>query len=258
MAYVQEKSVYIILVGDFETSSLSCEKGAITQITFEALRSDTLEPIGVFNKYVYPYKKRVINPDKVKTTKSKRAVDAPIELELMEYSPKALQVTGITMEKLYEEGEQLDDVATSFIKWIKDIEIPGVKTGKPLMCGYNFTFDVGFLLQMFEYTGTTEAASKLLLGDKFSSKGNTVWIPKFIDLMPLSRAIVNDRDDVPSTNLETITGLFGIENDDAHNALHDVEVTRQLLSVYIQKIRSEGGGEIEIKKGEKDRVHFRI
>ena len=258
MAYVQEKSVYIIITSDLETSGLSPDKNAITQITAEALRSDTLEPIGVFNKYVYPYKKRVINPDKTKTTKSKRAVDATEEGELLEYNPKALQVTGITMEKLYEEGEQLDDVATSFIKWIKDIEIPGVKTGKPLMCGYNFTFDVGFLLQMFEYTGTTEAASKLLLGDKFSSKGNTVWIPKFIDLMPLSRAIVNDRDDVPSTNLETITGLFGIENDDAHNALHDVEVTRQLLSVYIQKIRSEGGGEIEIKKGEKDRVHFRI
>ena len=258
MAYVQEKSVYIILTVDLESGGLSPDKNAITQITAEALRSDTLEPIGVFNKYVYPYKKRVINPDKTKTTKSKRAVDATEEGELLEYNPKALQVTGITMEKLYEEGEQLDDVATSFIKWIKDIEIPGVKTGKPLMCGYNFTFDVGFLLQMFEYTGTTEAASKLLLGDKFSSKGNTVWIPKFIDLMPLSRAIVNDRDDVPSTNLETITGLFGIENDDAHNALHDVEVTRQLLSVYIQKIRSEGGGEIEIKKGEKDRVHFRI
>ena len=258
MAYVQEKSVYVILVIDSETGGLSPEKNPLTQITAEALRSDTLEPIGVFNKYVYPYKKRVINPDKTKTTKSKRAVDATEEGELLEYNPKALQDTGITMEKLYEEGEQHDDVATSFIKWIKDIEIPGVKTGKPLMCGYNFTFDVGFLLQMFEYTGTTEAASKLLLGDKFSSKGNTVWIPKFIDLMPLSRAIVNDRDDVPSTNLETITGLFGIENDDAHNALHDVEVTRQLLSVYIQKIRSEGGGEIEIKKGEKDRVHFRI
>lgn len=258
MAYVQEKSVYIILTADLETSGLSPDKNAITQITAEALRSDTLEPIGVFNKYVYPYKKRVINPDKVKTTKSKRAVDAPIELELMEYSPKALQVTGITMEKLYEEGEQLDDVGTSFLKWIDCIDIPGEKTGKVLLCGYNFTFDIGFLLQMFDYTGTTEKAAKLILGDKFTSKGNTVWIPKFIDLMPLSRAIVNDRDDVPSTNLETITGLFGIENDDAHNALHDVEVTRQLLSVYIQKIRSEGGGEIEIKKGEKDRVHFRI
>ena len=107
MAYVQEKSVYVILVIDSETSGLSPDKNAITQITAEAFRSDTLEPIGVFNKYVYPYKKRVISPDKVKTTKSKRAVDAPVELELMEYSPKALQVTGITMEKLYEEGEQI-------------------------------------------------------------------------------------------------------------------------------------------------------
>ena len=54
MAYVQEKSVYIILTADLETSGLSPDKNAITQITAEALRSDTLEPIGVFNKYVYP------------------------------------------------------------------------------------------------------------------------------------------------------------------------------------------------------------
>ena len=106
MAYVQEKSVYIIITSDLETSGLSPDKNAITQITAEVLRSDTLEPIGVFNKYVYPYRKRILSTEKTKTTKSKRAVDATEEGELLEYNPKALQVTGITMEKLYEEGEQ--------------------------------------------------------------------------------------------------------------------------------------------------------
>lgn len=62
MAAPKEKSKIITaIVLDFETGCGSCQESGATQLSAHAVRLDTFEVIGKFNRYIKPYNKVDMN-----------------------------------------------------------------------------------------------------------------------------------------------------------------------------------------------------
>ncbi len=69
-------------------------------------------------------------------------VVTPTELEWANASPKALEVNGLTLEVLREEGRPFCDVRDGFLRFLAE---NGVEKGKAQVIGQNPNFDLSFL-----------------------------------------------------------------------------------------------------------------
>lgn len=144
------------------------------------------------------------------------------------YTAKAMQVNKLTVEDLESQGEDLEKVIKDFSKYLKGFtKLPSKK--KPTLVGHNIRkFDIPFISHYFDMF-------KLDFESHFDA---------YIDTLDLSRQVLTE---VPNFQLGTICGLFGIENENAHSALGDVEVNAKLLKVLMKSIRGEG---LALKKEE--------
>lgn len=261
----KENTPYIVgLILDFETGGLPkkdlpVSQIAITQIALHAIRLDTFEKLGSFVRYVYPYEQRAVKAlaPKRKTLKSKYEVEKPVE---MVYDEKALDFTAITMDMLREQGVGLDELAQDMLKFIEDVVFAKTpKNMKPVFIGHNITFDEGFLIQMFEFTGLLKDLIKLVRG-WVDFYGN--WHPQMIDTLHLGQLALCHHDNVSSYNLGVMCDNLGVELDDAHDADADVTATANVLGVITQRMRSVrgtvSGDSLQMNKAEKTRTHFKI
>lgn len=243
---------------DFETGSLKCQTGAITQIAIHATRLDTFEKLGSYVRYVYPYNRKQIEGvgKKRKVLKSKYDVD---NAEPMDYEAKALTYSAITMNMLEIMGEDICDVARGAVDFIADHTPKTPKNMKPFLLGQNIEFDKGFFMQLMEYAGLVGEIKKLLRGHE-DFYGH--WQPDVLDTIMLGQLALCHLPNVDSYKLEIMAERLGIELDDAHDADADVSATTNVAAVLTQRMRSEGGvmtdGGLAISKAEKSRKHFKI
>lgn len=255
-----DSTPYIGFVLDFETGGLECQTSAATQIAIHAIRIDTLEKIGSYVSYIYPYdRKEVKGVSKRKVLKSKYEIEQKIP---MEYNEKALEYSAINMETLYNDGKLLDVVAQEIIEFMAGVlpeKISKSRNKKSFVIGQNIWFDEGFLCQIFEYAGLTKELMKYVSGYK-DFYGN--WHPKIIDTQMLGWLALSHNPNVNSYKLELLCEQLGVELDDAHDADADVAATGNVLGVLTQRMRSAGGvieeGYLQVSKAEKSRKHFKI
>lgn len=253
-----EKTVLVMFTLDFETGSLKCQTGAITQIAIHATRLDTFEKLGSYVRYVYPYNRKQIEGvgKKRKVLKSKYDVD---NAEPMDYEKEALKYSAITMNMLETMGEDICDVARGAVDFIADHTPKTPKNMKPFLLGQNIEFDKGFFMQLMEYAGLVGEIKKLLRGHN-DFYGH--WQPDVLDTIMLGQLALCHLPNVDSYKLEIMAGRLGIELDDAHDADADVSATTNVAAVLTQRMRSEGGvmtdGGLAISKAEKSRKHFKI
>lgn len=266
MAAPKETAPYIVgLVLDFETGGipkkdLTVAQIGITQIALHAIRLDTFEKIGSFVKYVYPYEQKAVKAltPKRKTLKSKYDVEAPTE---MVYGKEALEFTAITMDMLREKGVDINELAQDVLKFIEGVTAPKTpRNMKPIIIGQNITFDEGFLIQMFEFTGLLKELMKLVRG-WVDFYGN--WHPQMMDTLHLGQLALCHNPNITSYSLGIMCENLGIELDDAHDADADVTATTNVVAILTQRMRSVGGsiedtGGIQMNKAEKSRKHFKI
>lgn len=257
----KEVTPYIVgLVLDFETGGLKSQTSAITQIAIHAIRLDTFEKLGSFVRYVYPYDQKPIKAIAPKRKVLKNKYDQPATTP-MDYEQKALEYSAITMDMLYNQGVDIEQIAQDVLKFIKDVS--SEKTPKnmlPIVIGQNITFDEGFLIQMFEYAGLLKELTKVVRG-WVDFYGN--WHPQMLDTIHLGQLALCHQPNVNSYKLEIMCEMLGIELDDAHDADADVAATTNVAAVLTQRMRSVGGtmaegGEIQMNKAEKSRKHFKI
>ena len=261
MAAPKETPTYIVgLVLDFETGGLKSQTSAITQIAVHAIRLDTFEKLGSFVRYIYPYNKKEIKSISPKRKVLKSKYDTPAE-EQMDYEQKALEYSAITMDMLYAQGVDIHSVAVDLLAFIKDMCPKTSKNMMPVIIGQNITFDEGFLIQMFEYTGLLPELMKLVRGWK-DFYGN--WHPQLIDTIHLGQLALCNNPNINSYKLEIMCEHLGIDLDDAHDADADVAATANVVGVLTQRMRninSDGSGEgfaLINNKAEKTRKHFKI
>lgn len=256
MAGNDKSTVVMMYVFDFETGGLKCQECAATQISIHAVRLDTFEMVDTLNLYISPYQyQESAGKAAKKVLKSKYEDDAA---PLMKYEEAALDYSAITMDMLERLGKPLEDVCDQILEFIETNSPKTSPANKPILCGQNVLFDIGFLQQIFVYTKRWEALCKLIRGHK-DFWGN--FQPYYIDTIILSQLAFNHDRSINTYKLEISAERLGIDLDDAHDADADVLATQEIVRVLTAKMRSDGDGTdaglAEVKKV-KLREHFKI
>ncbi len=141
-----------------------------------------------------------------------------------EVSDEALVVNGITREELetYEEPQR---IFTQFINILTRYIDRYDKSDKFYLVAYNARFDVEQLRAWFEKNG-----------DQYF--GSWFWHPA-IDVMNMAAlALAPNRPELANFKLPTVARFLGIEFDEnlGHDAVYDVQVTRQLFHLLCDRI----------------------
>lgn len=251
-----DKPIIVAFTLDFETGGLNCQTSAATQIAIHATRLDTFERLGSFVKYIYPYNQKEIKG----VTKTRKALKTKYELNEsvpMEYGDVALEYSAITMDMLYEQGEDVESIAQQVLEFIKEHTPKTPRNMKPFLIGQNVEFDKGFLMQLMERAGLVKELSKYLRGAT-DFYGN--FQPLSLDTIILGQLALCHLPNVDSYKLELMCENLGVELDDAHDADADVSATTNVVGVLTQRMRNnqEDGDTITMHKTEKTRQHFKI
>lgn len=259
MAAPKEKSqVITAFVMDFETGGLYCKKCAATQISVHAIRLDNFEVMGTFTKYIYPYQSKPdIGKPKRKVLRNKYEEEE--EHPTLEYGKVALEYSAITMDMLYDKGEELEAVCNDLIDFFKQYTLTTSRKLKPIFVGQNILFDLGFLQQIMTYCGLWKEVAKIFRGSE-DFFGN--FQPYYVDTIIFAQLAFCHRDNVTSWSLSNLCELLGIELDDAHDADADVTATKEVLRLLTVRSRNEevddADGSTVVTKKEKTREHFKI
>lgn len=261
MAAPKEKSnVVTAIVFDFETGGLDVTKCAATQIAMHAVRLDTFELKESLNLYIAPYRQQPgLNKPVRKVVKSKYDIQES-ESPMMEYTQRALEISGITMELLNTKGSDLKVVCEEIIDFIRRNTEKVAANNKPILVGQNVLFDIAMMQQIMLYTGLYDEFSKVVDGKK------DFWghfQPYYIDTIALAKLAFDHDKSVTSWKLEMTAERLGIEMDDAHDADADVAATRDIVRVLTARMRNSDGssnavGALSAEQKDKMRVHFKI
>ena len=243
------KTINNLVCFDFETGGLDCTKDAVTQVCFMAIDSKDFSKIDTYVDYVYPYNKK----DRSSTGRSKKLVsktsrDKP---ELYGYDEsKMLEICGTTMQDLYEKGEDVEKVVENICNLFNNANSTGTAAGRPFLLGQNaHNFDVGFLQKLFWYCG--KDLSKYVVCSK-DFYGNSQ--PFVLDTLYLAKLFYANDDKISKYALGFLCDKLEIELVNAHDALADVEATKEVAKIFFSNMRS-GGSSSNI---EKSRKHFKF
>ena len=248
-----ENRIYTAIGLDFETGGLDPVRCACTQIALEAIRLDTLEVFDRYAAYIAQYCKQELGAARRRVLRSKHELAQPTER--MDYEPRALEYSGITMERLEAQGVDLKEVAGAVLRFAERATLSKGTQCKPVLIGQNITFDIGFLTQLMSYAGLTKEYEKTFAG-KTDFYGN--FQPLYLDTILLARLALAADTGVTSYKLELVAERLGIELDDAHDAGADVAATLEIVRVCAARMRNSEGAVTETAPKEKTRNHFLI
>ena len=235
-----ENRIYTAIGLDFETGGLDPVRCACTQIALEAIRLDTLEVFERYAAYIAQYCKQELGAARRKVLRSKHELAQPTER--MDYEPRALEYSGITMERLEAQGVDLKEVAGAVLRFAERATLSKGTQCKPVLIGQNITFDIGFLTQLMSYAGLTKEYEKTFAG-KTDFYGN--FQPLYLDTILLARLALAADTGVTSYKLELVAERLGIELDDAHDAGADVAATLEIVRVCAARMRNSEGAVTE-------------
>jgi len=167
----------------------------------------------------------------------------------LHYQQEALRYTGITIEKLENEGIDYKQVVKNIVNVFKQADA-GARYKKPILVGHNVAYDVGFLLYLFAYAKVD--LSKLVAGyfDHFDT-----FHPTFLDTMYMSR--ISDPHNRLKHGLGDACKRAEIELFDAHTALADTKATAKLHQWFTTRMRSGSTEAVETTEN-RTRDHFKI
>lgn len=241
---------YVGIGIDFETGGLNCVDNPITQIALIAFRLKDLEVMGKYQALIYPYNKKSAK----KRLKKKGDESSGT---LMTYTETALKYSNITMEQLYENGEDIEKVGNEAIKFIEKHTLSKARNGRPFLIGHNIQFDLGFWQQLMFYSGNEKNEPKVLAGNK-DFYGN--FQAHYIDSIDIAKAIFANDEHIDKYKLENIAERMGFPMYDAHDAMADTDACVNIYLSSANSLRAGGGamgGDVIVEQ-DKLREGFKI
>jgi DNA polymerase III epsilon subunit-like protein len=215
---------------DFETGGLDPKKHAVTEIAMFAIKGDTLDKVDLISTFIKPYGEFI-------------------------YDPEALKHTGISFSDI-ESGMDIHDAVNEMIALLGKCDFnPRNKGSKPILVAYNSAFDKGFMVQMFEFTKKMKDLEKLTFGNT-DYYGN--YQPEMLDGQFFTKAAFGADPDIPNYKLATCMEKAGIELPDAHRAINDTVAMKDMIVLFFNKLRSQGGQSSEVVSGKRFREHFQF
>jgi DNA polymerase III alpha subunit (gram-positive type) len=182
---------YFVL--DLETGGFDADLHCITEVSFAILNYE-FEVITDFTKLVKPY-------------------DFTFKQQTLTHTQGALDVTGLTIEMLEDEGEDIKKVLFQFKKALLSAKKGKVK---PIICGHNVKFDLKFLKTNF---------TNILNYDIDEDLGivlDTLSLCYFFNL------------EQENYKLESLAKKLNFSQTQAHRSLSDVYTTIDLLKHFKQ------------------------
>lgn len=211
---------------DFETggfNAVSTDKikgNPATELALLSINGDTLEEIDRTSFLFKPYD------------------------NTLEYSPQALQVTGISMDLLMEEGISLMECKEKFVEHMIKSNIQTHVKYRTIMVGHNPGFDEAFLIEFARRTKID--LSKYCFGWK-DIYGN--FKPHFLDTQIIAGRMAYGHDEtLVNHKLGTIVSHMGLDGNNFHRAMSDVLATKDVLVEIIKRTRNEGGGNTDVAR----------
>lgn len=194
---------------DFETSGISQSDStpsskvvSMTQVAMILLDGDDLSELARYESYILPYDTK------------------------LEWQEKAEQITGITKDKLWEEGKDLKTVFKELSNILQEHKKSNIL--KSTVVGQNIAFDVDFLIDGYQRCG---------LDITKSFKCHNLWgtqVPRFIDVLDDGR-LSNPKG---KHTLFALCDLYGVDYIDGHDAMNDVMITADIFRAITQRLRS--------------------
>lgn len=180
----------------------------------------------------------VVDMEKLEVIEEYQSLFKPHYKDGLVYTPKALEVNGLTLDMLEEQGKDPKII----YKEIKDLY---VKYKNPrqgaIVCGHNFTgFDHPFTIELFKYYG------------------DDVW--KYVkwveDTQKLAYYSSLEQQDY---KLATCCSNNDIALVGAHRAIYDTRSNAQLFITYIKKLRGEGAvSQSNVEESFREQFKFQI
>jgi DNA polymerase III epsilon subunit-like protein len=143
-----------------------------------------------------------------------------------EYTSKAAEVSGITIEMLEKEGIDIQDVYQNVRKVLEKNKKGRLK---PIIIFQNKPFDLPFLENLF-----------IIFNDDFHK-----YIDRVEDTLDWARLKWPEK---PKYNLASIADYCGLDLTDAHRALPDTIITAQIFIHFMKCLRGEGSGQQSVNK----------
>jgi DNA polymerase III alpha subunit (gram-positive type) len=153
------------------------------------------------------------------------------------YEDKALEVNGLTMDRILDDGKTINTVASEIRDILKRYTPSAYK--KPIFVAHNASFDWGFLFHFEKY-------ARIDIESMFHRN--------YMCTLNLSEMAF------PGNNKHTLSVMcdqLDIELESAHSALPDVLATGELLEALLKKMRGEEDGYVEAKV-EKIKKEFQL
>lgn len=210
-----------ISVLDLESGGLKPKENPITQMAFQIIDGNH-NVVKSYNKYVKPYGG-------------------------LELSDKALEVTGLSVDLLEKEGIPIEQAVLEVCEIHKEYTLGKGGRYKPVICGHNIPFDIGFLRETFNIFDIS-------LHNYFD--GNEYQLQQ-IDTMAIARSVWQGnikKGENERFTLEACCERAGIRLVKAHDALADVDACRKLLKWFSNP--GDNNGKQENERGR--RKYFRF
>lgn len=248
------------LVFDLETSGLYSHNNFILEIAIIGLNQELKETFK-YENYIKPYYGKLVDSNSLFLQNIGEAKE--IEFEKYNYKfidggwrkqlkvePQALQANGIKMSDVIEKGIDAKQLYKDLVKIFKDNK---VKYQKPILVGHNIaSFDNAFLEYLFDIyepkRGNRDQSSLYNYVDNYC-----------IDTITEARRKWG-KIEVENYQLGTVAKRLGIDLFDAHRAMNDTEVTKEIFIKFMNMFRNENNIIISDQKEEIDnfRLTFQI
>lgn len=204
------------IIFDFETGGLDTKKNPVTEIALISIDGGTLKEISRYQAIIAPYS------------------------DTLFYDPKATAVTGLTMDILEDEGEDIKVVAQEVMKQFEIANIRQEKSAglKPLLIGHNVAFDIANLHHLLEWGigGDYQKLLEKLLHGNRDHFGN--FQPSYLDTWSLGKSWFQDEGEMMNYKLATLVEKLGVDINNAHRAMSDVVSTTEVVRTYLNSLRS--------------------
>lgn len=198
-----KSTIKYIIVSDCETGGLPGKDGklafydvALAEIAAVVIDIEKMEIIEEWSRLIKPYKDGLV------------------------YSPKALEVNGLTMSQIENNGTEVQVVVEEFVNLLTKYKNPRIGA---VLAGHNFLpFDIPFVQNMME----------------FCKKNLWDYVTFVEDTMKMAWYRATEQ---VNYKLGTCCQQEGVDLVAAHRALADTVANAQLLLKYISYLRGNGG-----------------
>lgn len=235
---------------DFETSGLDKNKNLVMEFAFVTSNQFDFEIETEYSELLKPYKLKVLEKEIVQIGKKKEKIEKEVYIEKFIdaiYDKRALEVHGISIAETSKKGIEISEFVKTLIKLFKELNPTRNKhpSARPILCGHNVSFDVSFLVVIFELCGEKLSEHVLSNNDEI-----IVW-----DSLQLSQQVYNKNEgEELSLNLKDCFQREGFGEFLAHRALPDTQTTLKLIGALIDKIRSGKTSENKVEEKKAKRI----